>query len=81
MAPPLPVSLTQGAHTGISPCMVIHSTLHLIRSGRLEVVYQLNMAGYLKVLGFLTRSATLSKSHAVIAAHGCQTLQQRNCEF
>lgn len=41
-----------------------------------------NMAGYLKVLSSLTRSAaTISKSPAVLASASCQSLQQRNCEF
>lgn len=40
------------------------------------------MAGYLKVLSSLTRSAaTLSKNPAVLVPASCQSLQQRNCEF
>lgn len=71
-----------GMHTAILPCAVIHSAFCCVRSGRIKAVYQLNMAGYLKVLSSLSRSATaLSKSPAVLATQASQTLHQRNCEF
>ncbi|KAG9331721.1 hypothetical protein JZ751_017286 [Albula glossodonta] len=49
-----------------------------------ERVILRNMAGYLKVLSALSRSAAvLSKNPAVVApaALSCHSLQQRNCEF